>query len=245
MNDLTDFLFAERIARAKTTLEELRLKATNFPIVAADPEPMADQPGRWLAKRAEQDLLLLGAEIEQGIARIQQDARFTDQGRAEQSKAFAAGLLGKLARIEKMGTDKLAGELERARAEFGKATASPSGTDVTSAIAGMELRGYLRQMSDTERLDLLWRAVREGDAQVLAAFEGAPKALHLVDPDVLQQALAEFRRRTNPALAEDLDDLAGVHETITGHLRSMANVLDDLAGVEKPVDALMPSADNE
>jgi hypothetical protein len=245
MNDLKDFLFTERVARARRTIGELRLKAGQWPIEAADPEPTADQPGRWLAKRAEQDLLLLGAEIEQGVARIQQDRRFSDEGKNEQLKIFADGLRGKLARIEKMATQKLGVELEHAQADFAKATTDKPGSEVVGAIRGMELRNRLLTLTDAQRLDAFWTAVRDGDGEMIGAFESAPRAFKLIDSDTLNEGLAEFRRRSNPALAADLDALAGVHETITGHLRSMANVLGDLAGVEKPVDALMPSADNE
>ncbi len=238
MNDLTTHFTSERLARALAVLSELRLKATQWPIEAVDPEPLGEQGGRWLAKRAEQDLVLLATEIEQGIARIQQDRRFSDAGKIEQLKSLSDGLRAKLARVEKMGTERLTAELERARAEIGKVTRDQRTPEVVTALRGMELRNHLRTLNDAQRLDTFWSAVQAGDAEMVVAFESAPRAFKLIDADVLREGLAEFHRQSNPAQTANLDDLEGVHGTITGHIRSMVSVLDDLAGIEKPLSVL-------
>jgi|GEM_PF-6537713 len=239
-SELRSYLAAERTTRAKRTIDELRLKATQWPIEAASPQPMGEQTGRWLAKRAEQDLLLLAVEIEQGITHIQGDRRFSDEGKIEQLKSFADGLRSKLARIEKMATEKLTAELDHARSAFAKTTTDKPGSEVVDFLRQMELRNHLRGLTDAQRLDAFWSAVQAGDAEMIGAFESAPRALKLIDADALNEGLSEFRRRANPTLASDLNDIAGIHATITGHIRSMQGALDDLAGVEKPLDVLSP-----
>ena len=167
MNDVKDFLRSERIARAKKILGEFRLKATSWPIQAADPAPGAEQSGRWLARKAEEELLLLADEIEQGLHRIQQDLRYSDKGKARQLTAFANSLRKKLADIERMGVQKLTRELEHAHEEFSKAAADKPASELTAAIRGMELRNYLRSLSDVQRIDAFWTAVRTGDAEMV------------------------------------------------------------------------------
>lgn len=245
MNDLTPYLMTERLTRARASLDELKLKATNFPIQAADPEPLGEQSGRWLAKRAEQDLLSLGDEIERGIARIQDDRRFSDEGKIENLKSFANGLRSKLARIEKMATEKLTAELDHARSAFAKTTTDKPGSEVVDFLRQMELRNHLRGLTDAQRLDAFWSAVQAGDAEMIGAFESAPRALKLIDADALNEGLSEFRRRANPTLASDLNDIAGIHATITGHIRSMQGALDDLVGAEKPLDILSQDDSSE
>lgn len=229
---LRSFSTSERVSLVKQILAEVRLKATQWPIQAETPEPLGEQSGRWLAKQGEQALLSLSDEIEQGIASILADHRFTDEGKFEQLKSLADGLRTRFARIQKMAIERLGRELESTRSAFTKATAGTPGSDVVDFLRKMELRTYLRGLSDTQRLDVFWSAVQACDAEMVGAFESAPRSLKLIDQDTLNKGLAEFRRLANPALAAGLDDLENIRATIAGYLRNVEDALDILAGVE-------------
>lgn len=236
MNTQTaDFMTQQCVAKARNILEQFRLRVGTFPIKATDGESQ-------LAANVQAGLLTIGREIGDALNRIHADRTLTDLGKREKHKDLAKSLRPRVDGLEKAIMPRLEKKLSNLRSDLNRPLEGT--TDAVGAVRQMEIRNRLHGMDDMGRLDLLWKAVSENDAETLAAFQSAPKAFKLVDDASLGEAMSEFRRRQAPELAEAIETLEGIVQVVETDLRGMYAVINSISGGDPAPEEQMADGDD-
>ena len=148
------------------------------------------------------------ADCDRDIASIEADRSLSQIGQLEAVQARAARAAGYVSELDAKAS-QIDGEAAKHMEAMAKALdantwESPLG-NVDTALRQAELRAELRGMDPLLREQAYRAAVAEGDLELVAVFENAPKLLRLVPADLVH----EQRRIRASRLAPDHATMAG------------------------------------
>lgn len=160
------------------------------------------------------------------------DPRLTSRGKADRVHALVRDFLDVVGSIDAGGIEPL----RRVRAEARRALSpkAPGAEDAGRVLRELSVLHDLRAMTESERTEIIARAVATGDELVYAAFSNAPGHVKLVNPQIGRQFHEEWAARTNPAVAAQLREAEGCLAVLDENLADVRRVADEFGPPPDP-----------
>lgn len=203
-----------------------------FDYALPEPEPneQARQSPSGRGYTAQLALMELIAKFDREAQTVERDERLTAKGKSERIAELAREALQKVNVLRVRLYDPIVNEL----AEIQKQAASPGRRpgDIEQLLLQREVRDRLLQKDDIQRVEILRRAVEDGDTLTVEAILGAPRIARLVPAEVEEEARQNWFARRNPEVAARLEEGTVAKNTVERNFNGVRAAFEALAGVE-------------